>query len=748
MSLIYDGTIPGKTKNYNQIKLAKSYNNNIFICISTSNNIPSCYINNHLINEFTDISCKYNGTWNPGFKVFYFSETDEFMMVSRNNLGTTIISNFDNDVRVCNQRIFGSQNKEYSIIYNNEDYQVINHLNFINQNESIDISAFKAYIYSKYLKEAKEFIDTCQNKEEFIENINNFIKNRIILKYINENKEMIIQKDEMNIAFTSTYIQKLNEDSNATTVNLGKCEKDLKVIYNIPQEKHLYMLKIDIEQKGKNYPIIEYEVFYPLENGKIKFLNLSYCETSDIEISIPINITGPFDKKKYNPKSSYYNNICSKTNSNSNVDIPLKDRRNEFIKNNISLCEANCEFTDYNINNKKVKCSCKVKTFLSLDNVELDSKNLLNNFLDIKSLANIDIIKCYKIVFNKNNIKNNLGLFIFIFIFILFIICLNLFYCKSQKNLIFQLNEIIKAKKYMNNNNKIIRKRKTKKIRKKIDSSLIKSKKRKEIINYKMNKSETMNIIKKKKVRNNLTITKINNNDKEKYFKNILKYNDSELSSLSYKDALRNDKRTFSQYYCSLLKRKQLIFFSFFPNRDYNSQIIKSFLFFFFYSSSLTINALFFTDDTMHKIYNDSGSFNLNYQLPQVVYSSLISSLINLIISFLSLSEKTFISIKAQKTLDKNINEKIGNMKCKFIIFFFVIFILLSIFCYYLSCFCCIYQNTQMHLIKDSLISFGLSLIYPFFIDLIPGIFRILALSNKKRSKECVYKFSQFIENI
>ena len=257
-----------------------------------------------------------------------------------------------------------------------------------------------------------------------------------------------------------------------------------------------------------------------------------------------------------------------------------------------------------------------------------------------------------------------------------------------------------------------------------------------------------MNIIKKKKVRNNLTITKINNDDKEKYFKKILKYNDSELSSLSYKDALRNDKRTFSQYYCSLLKRKQLIFFSFFPNRDYNSQIIKSFLFFFFYSSSLTINALFFTDDTMHKIYNDSGSFNLNYQLPLIVYSSLISSLINLIISFLSLSEKTFISIKSQKTLDKNINEKIGNMKCKFIIFFFVIFILLSIFCYYLSCFCCIYQNTQMHLIKDSLISFGLSLIYPFFIDLIPGIFRILTLSNKKRSKECVYKFSQLIENI
>ena len=53
--------------------------------------------------------------------------------------------------------------------------------------------------------------------------------------------------------------------------------------------------------------------------------------------------------------------FVQKTNSNSNVDIPLKDRRNEFIKNNISLCEANCEFIDYNIKNKKVKCSCKVK---------------------------------------------------------------------------------------------------------------------------------------------------------------------------------------------------------------------------------------------------------------------------------------------------------------------------------------------------------------------------------------------------
>ena len=48
----------------------------------------------------------------------------------------------------------------------------------------------------------------------------------------------------------------------------------------------------------------------------------------------------------------------------------------------------------------------------------------------------------------------------------------------------------------------------------------------------------------------------------------------------------------------------------------------------------------------MHKIYVDSGVFNLNYQLPQIIYSYLISSAINLIIEYLSLSENTIISIK------------------------------------------------------------------------------------------------------
>ena len=218
----------------------------------------------------------------------------------------------------------------------------------------------------------------------------------------------------------------------------------------------------------------------------------------------------------------------------------------------------------------------------------------------------------------------------------------------------------------------------------------------------------TMNLKKKKNKRKNL-------DEKKEKHNNKLEYTNSELNSLSYEDALKKDKRTYCQYYLSLIKKKQLILFSFYPNKDYNVQIIKSFLFLFFYASDLAINALFFTDDIMHKIYTDSGKFNLNYQLPQILYSYLISSGINFIIEFLSLSDETIISIKSENSININKNKKIiKNIKIKFSCFFIIIFMLLLIFWYYISCFCCIYENTQIHLIKDSLLSLLISSIIPF----------------------------------
>ena len=57
-----------------------------------------------------------------------------------------------------------------------------------------------------------------------------------------------------------------------------------------------------------------------------------------------------------------------------------------------------------------------------------------------------------------------------------------------------------------------------------------------------------------------------------------------------------------------------------------------------------------------------------------------------------------------------------------------------------------VYINTQFHLLKDTLVSFGLSFFYPFGLCLLPGIFRIPALSDPKKRRVYLYKFSKILQ--
>ena len=135
-------------------------------------------------------------------------------------------------------------------------------------------------------------------------------------------------------------------------MDLGQCENILKANYNISNNSSLFILQVISEEKGMKIPKMEYEIYYPLNNdNELKKLNLTYCQGTKIDISISVKIDGQLDK--YNPKSDYYNNICYKTTSESGTDISLNDRRNEFVNNNITLCEENCELLEYNYTTTK-----------------------------------------------------------------------------------------------------------------------------------------------------------------------------------------------------------------------------------------------------------------------------------------------------------------------------------------------------------------------------------------------------------
>ena len=130
---------------------------------------------------------------------------------------------------------------------------------------------------------------------------------------------------------------------------------------------------------------------------------------------------------------------------------------------------------------------------------------------------------------------------------------------------------------------------------------------------------------------------------------NKINYNDYELNDLSYKKALNLGKRTYFLYYISLLKIKHILIFTFYTNTDYNSKKIKIILFLFSFSLYFSINALFFIDNTIHKIYEDQGKYDFIYQIPIILYSTIISSVISTIIKYFSLTEKNILEIKKIK---------------------------------------------------------------------------------------------------
>ena len=153
-------------------------------------------------------------------------------------------------------------------------------------------------------------------------------------------------------------------------------------------------------------------------------------------------------------------------------------------------------------------------------------------------------------------------------------------------------------------------------------------------------------------------------------------------------------------------------------------------------------------EDAIHNIYEDEGEFDFIYQIPQIIYSNVISFVINTLIRFLSLSSEDVIDEKKKriKSKDRNSKKFFKNMKIKYIFFFIISFLFLFSFWFYISCFCYVYSNTQIYLLKDTLISFGLSLVSPIYFYFISSILRICSLQEKNRNTS--FSLSKFVLSI
>ena len=266
--------------------------------------------------------------------------------------------------------------------------------------------------------------------------------------------------------------------------------------------------------------------------------------------------------------------------------MTIYDRKNDFNENHLSLCEVNCTFIRYN--SSKAECECITKSHLYTED-DLYQDDLVNKMENNQKSTNLNVMKCNNLLSSSENIKNNTGFYLLAIIIILFIIVMIIFCVKGYNTLENKMDKIIynifkpekNSKKNKSTNIIQIINQNTNIIRKD-------NRKHKNRVNNSPNNPNSINIhIQNKDQKNESNkdiISKLKTtntvNHKEKSDNFLKCTNDYELNNLPFKLAFKYDKRNFCDYYFSLIRTKQLIFFSFCDFNDYNSGIVKKFIFF------------------------------------------------------------------------------------------------------------------------------------------------------------------------
>ena len=645
---------------------------------------------------------------------------------------------------------------------------------------------------------AKDVIDNCSTEEFFkglcdsqmkdlsIENKDNIISNieyNIINEQLNsllseitsgEKTDFCIREDDIVFQITTTENLKNNENNNISTMDFGKCEDILKEKYKIDKNDSLIIFKIDYYMEGLLFPVIGYEFFHPENKSK---LDLSYCKDLLINYNIPVSINED-ELIKYDPNSEYYNDDCTSSKSKDGTDMTLNDRKIEYTDNNMSLCEYKCNFSEYNTDTKKSVCLCEIKSKIYSISEILNSKDIISKDFNTENMtsssaSSVNTMKCFNTVFSKYGLLKNLGNYILLLIIIVFSVSSIFFYKVGYNLLENEIKQIlaIKEKNEQNINiyqfekhceKKKIKKKKKKKSKnfsiytEKVGNPSRKSLKKNMDQVDSINTGKDINIhksfskveLRNSKANNYINSPKIEEKSENNIF-NIQNYIDYEINFSLYKDALKIDKRTLIQIYLSLLKAKHPLFFSFVPIRDYNTMIIKIDIFLLSFAIIYAMNAAFFNESTIHQIYEDKGAYNLSYFLPKIIYAFIIGHAIIVLLKYIFLSHKNILEIKNQETRSQAAEKVDKVKKClviKYIIFYASGVLFLILFWYFLSSFCAVYQNSQTFLIINTFISFAISFLYPFFINLIPGIIRKISLDNNNR--EIIYKVNIYLQLI
>ena len=226
----------------------------------------------------------------------------------------------------------------------------------------------------------------------------------------------------------------------STYVDISSCEEKLRKELDIPQDEILTILQIEIDKK--NEKALTNQVEYAVYNTNREKLELSHCKDVKVTVNYEIKDQSVLNKTMidyyselgidiFDSKDSFFTDLCYPF-SISNSDIILKDRVSDIYQN-YSLCDNGCEYNNIDTDNMTVSCICQVKEKI---NVEVSQPTFSKMIQDTIKNSNIGVIRCYNLVFDFSNKKNNYGFLVFLFLITFHIVFYIIYFINGIKYIV------------------------------------------------------------------------------------------------------------------------------------------------------------------------------------------------------------------------------------------------------------------------------------------------------------------------
>ena len=220
---------------------------------------------------------------------------------------------------------------------------------------------------------------------------------------------------------------------------------------------------------------------------------------------------------------------------------------------------------------------------------------------------------------------------------------------------------------------------------------------------------------------------------------------------MDFDTAIKNDKRSFCEFFMERIKNKQIIADTFCNHDSIRPFPIKFLLFLLDIDLYFVVNGLFFSEEYIIELFHlekeDKFFDFFPRSIGRFIYATLVGGILDIVIDCIFIEEnkikRIFLRNKDDLLVMKYEIAKINNsLRKRYKIFIFLCFFIGIISWYYVSCFNNVYSGVKVEWIKSSIVLIIIMQILSCLIVFLEAILRHMSFDLKS---EQIFKLKKFL---